>query len=136
MFSGEKVGWVAVELALKSMLKRAAGVKGAVARMLNGLALDWILLFKALAMIRARREEDISTSYTGVAGCLIAGIIMAVAKPLVSWLTGFNPDNPPQGLEEVGAMMGKLITLVTYLGVVLAVIGLIWAGLNMLRRRR
>jgi hypothetical protein len=37
-------------------------------------------------------------------------------------------------LEEVGAMMGKLITLVTYLGVVLAVIGLIWAGLNMLRK--
>ena len=123
-------------MVLKSIFKCAARAKSAIMRALDGLALDWILLFRALAMIRARREEDISVSYTGVAGCLIAGIIMAVAKPLVSWLTGFNPDNPPQGLEEVGAMMGKLITLVTYLGVVLAVIGLIWAGLNMLRRRR
>jgi hypothetical protein len=124
-----------VRLKLKSTLK---GVfernKSAVAGVLNGLAFDWILLFRAVAMIRARREEDVSVSYTGVVGCLIAGIIMAVAKPLVTWLTGFNPDNPPQGLEEVGAMMGKLITLVTYLGVVLAVIGLIWAGLNMLRK--
>ena len=118
--------------ALKGAFLRA---KSAIARALEGLALDWILLFRAVAMIRARREEDISVSYTGVVGCLIAGIIMAVAKPLVAWLTGFDPDNPPEGLAEVGAMMGKLITLVTYLGVVLVVIGLIWAGLNMLRRR-
>jgi hypothetical protein len=119
-------------LALKGAFWRA---KSAIVRALEGLALDWTLLFRAVAMIKARKEEDISVSYTGMVGCLIAGIIMAVAKPLVAWLTGFDPDNPPEGLAEVGAMMSRLITLVTYLGVVLVVIGLIWAGLNMLRRR-
>lgn len=102
---------------------------------LNYISEDWLLLIKMIALIRARREEDISVSYSGVAGCLIAGIIMAIAKPLVAWLTGVDPDNPGGGLPaEVSSMFSKLLSLIMYLGVVLVVIGLIWAGMNMLRR--
>jgi len=90
----------------------------------------------AIVLIRARREEDISVSYAGVAGCLIAGIIMAIAKDLVKFITGIDVENP--GITdlppEVAQMMNRLLSLVRYLGVVLVVIGLIWAGMNLRRR--
>jgi len=96
----------------------------------------WGPIVDAIVLIRARREEDISVSYAGVAGCLIAGIIMALAKPLVSFITGIDVDNPDiSGLpSQVTEMMGRLLSLIRYLGVVLVVIGLIWAGMNLRRR--
>lgn len=116
-------------------IKRALmGLKAAAARAVNHVARDWLAPVDFIVLIRARREEEISVSYAGVAGCLIAGIIMAVAKPLTVWLTGIDPDNPTGIPPEVASMFSKLLTLIMYLGVVMVVIGLIWAGLNLSRR--
>lgn len=131
-------------------IKNAGGrilhsIKGALVRYLDerwGALADAIA--DAIILIRARREEDISVSYVGIAGCLIAGIIMAVAKPLVAYITGIDLDhntivvgNQTQPLNlpsNVSQMMNKLLLLVMYLGVVLVVIGLIWAGISLRRR--
>ena len=93
-------------------------------------------LFTAIALMRARREEEVSVGYAGVASCIMAGIIMAVAKPLATWITGIDVDNPGGNMPpDLAAMVSKLLTLVQYLGVVLMVLGLIWAGINLARRR-
>lgn len=123
-------------------IKNAGGrilhsIKGALVRYLDerwGAVVDAIA--DAIVLIKARREEEISVSYAGVAGCLIAGIIMALAKPLVKFITGIDVENPSiSGLpSEVTEMMNRLLSLVMYLGVVLVVIGLIWAGMNLRRR--
>jgi hypothetical protein len=89
-----------------------------------------------VALMRARREEDTAIGYQGVAACIIAGVILAIAKPLAKWITGIDPDNPGGDMPvEVGQMFGKLLTLITYIGVVLMVLGLVWAGINLARRR-
>jgi hypothetical protein len=93
-------------------------------------------LFTAIALMRARREEEVSVGYAGVAACIMAGIIMAVAKPLSKWITGVDVDSPGGGMpSDLASMVSKLLTLVQYLGVVLMVLGLIWAGINLARRR-
>lgn len=116
-------------------IKRAlGGIKAAAAHAVNHAAWNWPTLVDFIVLIRARREEEISVSYAGVAGCLIAGIIMAAAKPLTVWLTGIDPDNPTGIPLEVVGMFSKLLTLIMYLGVVMVVIGLIWAGLNLSMR--
>ena len=93
-------------------------------------------LFTAIALMRARREEEVSVGYAGVASCIMAGIIMAVAKPLATWITGVDVDNPGGNMPpDLASMVSKLLTLVQYLGVVLMVLGLIWAGINLARRR-
>jgi len=92
-------------------------------------------LFTAIALMRARREEEVSVGYAGVASCIMAGIIMAVAKPLATWITGVDVDNPGSNMPSaLASMVSKLLTLITYLGVVLMVLGLIWAGINLARR--
>ena len=93
-------------------------------------------LLTAIALMRARREEEVSVGYAGVASCIMAGIIMAVAKPLATWITGIDVDNPGGSMPpDLASMVSKLLTLVEYLGVVLMVLGLIWAGINLARRR-
>jgi hypothetical protein len=93
-------------------------------------------LLTAIALMRARREEEVSVGYAGVASCIMAGIIMAVAKPLATWITGVDVDNPGGNMPpDLASMVSKLLTLVQYLGVVLMVLGLIWAGINLARRR-
>jgi hypothetical protein len=92
-------------------------------------------LVAAVVLMRARREEEVSVGYAGVASCVMAGIIMAIAKPLAKWITGIDIDNPGGGMPaEMAAMVNRLLTLVTYLGVVLMILGFIWAGINLSRR--
>ncbi|MBO3809756.1 MAG: hypothetical protein FGF50_09225 [Candidatus Brockarchaeota archaeon] len=85
-----------------------------------------------LALMRRTREEEVAVGYSMIASCVMAGIIMAVARPIANWLTGGLLDNPP--VQELGTMIDKLFTLLMYLGVVLLVVGLVMAGINLARR--
>jgi len=98
---------------------------------------EWLgPMLTGIALMRARREEEVSVGYAGIASCVMAGIIMAVAKPIANWITGINVDNPGGSMPaELASMVSKLLTLVQYLGVVLMVLGLIWAGINLARRK-
>ncbi len=85
-----------------------------------------------LALMRRSREEEVAVGYNMIATCLMAGAIMAVAKPIANWLTGNMLDNPP--VPELGTMVNRIFDLVMYLGVVILVVGLIMAGINLVRR--
>jgi len=116
----------------------------------GGLAMLPMML---LALMRRSREEEVAVGYNMIATCLIAGVIMAVAKPLAFWITGWNnmkqsgdvyyvdqngnntPDpDEPQVPASLVSMVGKVFDLVMYIGVVILVIGLIMAGINLTRR--
>ena len=114
--------------ALKEALKKAlASLGSSVVRALAGG-----LSVLPLALMRRSREEEVAVGYNMIATCMIAGVIMAVAKPLANWLTGGMLDRPP--VPELGQMVSKVFDLVMYLGVVILVIGLIMAGINLARR--
>lgn len=95
----------------------------------GGLA---VLPMMAFALMRRSREEEVAVGYNMIATCLIAGVIMAIARPLANWLTGGALDNPP--VPELGDMVNKIFDLVRYLGIVVLVIGLMMAGINLARR--
>jgi len=101
------------------------GLKKAVASTVRALA-------RGPTLMRRGREEEVAVGYNMIATCLIAGTIMAVAKPLANWITGGLLDNPP--VPELGIMVGRVFDLIMYLGVVVLVIGLIMAGINLARR--
>jgi len=124
----------------------------------GGLAMLPLML---LALMRRSREEEVAVGYNMIASCLIAGVIMAVAKPLAFWIMGWSgvkydasydvyyvdKDNNGaytpggQGVQGDPAipaamydMVSKVFDLVMYLGLVIMVIGLIMAGINLARR--
>jgi len=103
------------------------------------------------------REEQAAAGYHGIAMCLIAGVIMAVAKPIAFWVTGwgsmqfdatnnvyfldkdgdsvYDPNEPAVPADLVN-MIGRVFDIVFYIGVVLLVIGLIIAGIRLVWRKR
>lgn len=87
----------------------------------------------SLALMRRGREEEVAVGYNMIATCLLAGIIMAAAKPLADFITGGKITNPGAIPGEVTTMVGRLFDLVMYLGVVVLVVGLIMAGINLAR---
>lgn len=89
-----------------------------------------ILPLLGITMIRRSREEEVAVGYNMIASCLIAGIILVLARPIADWLTGGRLSNPP--VAEMGEMIGKVFDLIMYLGVVIIVIGLMLAGINLL----
>lgn len=115
----------------------------------GGLA---VLPLMLLALMRRGREEEVAVGYHMIATCLIAGVIMAVAKPLAFWITGWSGmtlsgdiyfvDKNNNGVADSGEpqvpaalvdMVGRVFDLVMYIGVVILVIGLIMAGINLVR---
>lgn len=138
----------------KGLLKKyAVSVASMVAYVLTGgLA---ILPLMALALVRRSRDEEIAVGYNMIAACLTAGVIMAVAKPLAFWITGWTnlkksadgkyyyndvngngrwDSDEPQVPAALVDMIGKVFDLVMYIGIVVLVISLIMAGINMARR--
>lgn len=103
------------------------------------------------------REEQAAMGFHGIAMVIIAGAIMAVAKPIAFWLTGWtnmkydkstntwyadrNNNNTRESDEpavpaELYDMVGKVFDLVFYIGVILLVIGAIIAGIRLEWRKR
>ncbi|MEM2187993.1 MAG: hypothetical protein QXG35_01550 [Nitrososphaerota archaeon] len=145
----------------KVLRKYAAFLGGVVASLLSGgLA---ILPIMVLAAIRRSREEEVTFGANLIAGCLLAGVIMAVAKPLAFWVLGWTAlnlddkdgDKVPdpnevyyldqngnnkydQGEPAVPAplvdMANRIFDLLMYFGVIMLVIGLIIAGISLVRK--
>jgi len=144
----------------RKALKRALVAAGSLLANVftGGLAMLPLML---LALMRRSREEEVAVGYNMIASCLIAGVIMAVAKPLAFWIMGWTNvkydasynvyyvdangngkyDPGGQGVQGDPAvpapmydMVSKVFDLVMYLGLVIMVIGLIMAGINLARR--
>lgn len=115
----------------KSLKRVLTSVGNLMAHALTG----GLVALPSIALMRRSREEEVAVGYNMIATCLIAGIIMAVAKPLAKYITGIDLDNPAGDIPtELVNMMSRLFSLITYLGVIILVIGLIMAGINLARR--
>ena len=102
------------------------------------------------------REEQAAAGYHTIAMCLVAGVIMAVAKPIAYWITGWgvmkysasanvyyidsnNNDvydsNETAVPADLVIMVGKVFDLIFYIGVILLVIGIIIAGIRLVWKK-
>ena len=58
------------------------------------LILFWIALicYYAIRLVRAESPEEQARAQTVLAGCVIAGALMAIARPIAFWATGWSSN--------------------------------------------
>jgi len=89
--------------------------------------------------VGACTEEDVARAKKTIIGSLAAGILLSLSKPLAAWfasggdtsnwsqyVTGLTGKVPP----EVVNAMDLVMSLITYVGVGVIVIGIIWGGIR------
>ncbi len=102
------------------------------------LVLLWMALFVfyGIRLVRAESPEEQARAQRVIAGCIIAGVLMAIAKPMAEWATGVDFDNPSGDLPpELTDAVNKLLNLLMYIGVVVVIGGLIYGGIQLSRKR-
>lgn len=102
-----------------------------------------ILCFYVVRLVRAESPEEQARAQRVLAGCIIAGAIMAIAKPVAYWATGIRYDeatgtwyvgNKPADLPpELISMMDRLLMLLQVIGVIVVIAGLIYGGIQLAR---
>jgi hypothetical protein len=133
-----------------------AAIKGVLLALFAPLVAGARMAWTGIKLIWGR-EEQAAAGYHGIAMCLIAGVIMAVAKPIAYWITGWGAmkydsandvyyldanNNGVYDQNETAVpaslvnMVGKVFDIVFYIGVILLVIGLIIAGIRLVWRKR
>jgi hypothetical protein len=90
-----------------------------------------IVVYFGLRLVRAEGPEEQARAQKVLAGCIIAGVLMALAKPLAFWATGWNTsmqqDLPPELITSVN----NLLELLMYIGVVVVIAGIIYGGIQL-----
>lgn len=82
-----------------------------------------------VALVRAESPEEQARAQKVLAGAIVGGAIMALAKPIAYWLVG---DFHSLGLpDEVVSMMDSLLTLLQGVGIVALIAGLIYGGIQL-----
>jgi len=102
--------------------------------------------FYAVRLVRAESPEEQARAQTVLAGVVIGGAIMVLAKPIAYWVTGIYYDSatgqwmiggrPADLPPELITMIDRLLTLLMVIGVVVAIAGGIYAGIQLARKRR
>ncbi|MCL2287982.1 MAG: hypothetical protein FWC33_02200 [Candidatus Bathyarchaeota archaeon] len=93
-----------------------------------------LIAYRSLPLVRAEGPEDQSRAQKILVGCIIAGVLMSVAKPVTYWVTGWNVTTMQQGLPvELIASVDKLLQLLMYIGVIVVIAGLIYGGIQLSR---
>ena len=105
-----------------------------------------IVCFYAVRLVRAESPEEQARAQTVLAGVVIGGAIMVLAKPIAYWVTGIYYDTatgqwmiggrPADLPPELITMIDRLLTLLMVIGVVVAIAGGIYAGIQLARKRR
>ena len=86
-----------------------------------------------VVLVRAESPEEQAAAQKVIAGAIIGGAIMALAKPIAIWITG--KDYASMGLpNELVNMLDTLLTLLQAIGVVALIAGLIYGGIQLRRR--
>ena len=90
-----------------------------------------------LRLVRAESPEEQARAQKVIAGAIIGGAVMVLAKPMSAWLFGIDPSNPSGDLPvELVDMVDKLLSLLMYIGAVVLIVGLVWGGIQLARRAR
>lgn len=102
-----------------------------------------ILCYYVARLVRAESPEEQARAQRVLAGCIVAGAIMAIAKPVAYWATGIRYDDatgtwyvgdkPADLPTELISMMDRLLMLLQVIGVVVVIGGLIYGGIQLAR---
>ncbi len=94
-----------------------------------------LIVYFTLRLVRAEGPEEQARAQKVLAGCIIAGVLMAIARPLAFWVTGWN-TTMQQGLpQELVNAVNNLLQLLMYLGVVVVIAGIIYGGIQLAHTR-
>ncbi len=90
-----------------------------------------LLIYYGLRLVRAEGPEEQARAQKILAGCIIAGVLMALARPLAFWATGWD-SSMQQGLpQELLTAVNNLLQLLMYIGVVVVIAGIIYGGIQL-----
>jgi hypothetical protein len=96
------------------------------------LAITSLLVYRSLPLVRAEGPEEQARAQKVLVGCIVAGVLMAVAKPISYWVTGWNIETMQKGLPvELISAVDNILQLLMYLGVVIVIAGLIYGGIQL-----
>ena len=93
-----------------------------------------LFVYRSLPLVRSEGPEEQARAQKVLVGCVIAGVLMAVAKPVAFWVTGWNVATMQAGLPvELISAVDNLLQLLMYIGVVVVIAGLIYGGIQLNR---
>ena len=90
-----------------------------------------LLVYFGLRLVRAEGPEEQARAQKVLAGCIIAGVLMALAKPLAFWATGWNTSMQQDLPPELITAVNNLLELLMYIGVVVVIAGIIYGGIQL-----
>jgi len=91
-----------------------------------------LVVYKSLPLVRSEGPEEQARAQKVLVGCIIAGVLMAVAKPVAFWVTGWNVATMQAGLPtELISAVDNLLQLLMYIGVIVVIAGLIYGGIQL-----
>jgi hypothetical protein len=91
-----------------------------------------LVVCRFLPLVRAEGPEEQARAQKVLVGCIIAGVLMAVAKPVAFWVTGWNVATMQAGLPtELISAVDNLLQLLMYIGVIVVIAGLIYGGIQL-----
>ncbi|MDR2720110.1 MAG: hypothetical protein LBC03_04845 [Nitrososphaerota archaeon] len=91
-----------------------------------------LVVYRFLPLVRSEGPEEQARAQKVLVGCIIAGVLMAVAKPVAFWVTGWNVTTMQAGLPvELISAVDNLLQLLMYIGVIVVIAGLIYGGIQL-----
>jgi hypothetical protein len=91
-----------------------------------------LIVYWSLPLVRSEGPEEQARAQKVLVGCIVAGVLMAVAKPVAFWVTGWNVATMQAGLPvELISAVDNLLQLLMYIGVVVVIAGLIYGGIQL-----
>lgn len=91
-----------------------------------------LVIYRFLPLVRSEGPEEQARAQKVLVGCIVAGVLMAVAKPVAFWVTGWNVTTMQAGLPtELISAVDNLLQLLMYIGVIVVIAGLIYGGIQL-----
>ncbi|MCL1971181.1 MAG: hypothetical protein FWF66_07000 [Candidatus Bathyarchaeota archaeon] len=91
-----------------------------------------LTIYMSMPLVRSEGPEEQARAQKVLVGCIIAGVLMAVAKPVAYWVTGWNITTMQAGLPtELITAVDKLLQLVMYIGVIVVIAGIIYGSIQL-----
>jgi len=90
----------------------------------------------SIKLVRAESPEEQARAQRVIVGCVIGGVLMAVAQPLAEWIIGQPITNLASNLPtELVSAVSNLLNLIRYIGIAILIGGLIYGGIQLRCRR-
>lgn len=91
-----------------------------------------LFIYRSLPLVRSEGPEEQARAQKVLVGCIVAGVLMAVAKPVAYWVTGWNITTMQAGLPtELISAVDNLLQLLMYIGVIVVIAGIIYGGIQL-----